>query len=164
MLSNQSTNDAVLPYFVPQGTLLPSGTTFDLTAFTFVPNAGFTADAVTAAAPPSSRYAAPGLAHLTLALAWANALERATDFQGRPVAWTARDLDLGTDLTHVALYVVTGPTILSVSVIDLGRTPAGKTADASLLRLTSLETAVRLLGNGGLEPIELMKKMKDSGF
>lgn len=164
MLSNQSANDSVLPYFVPQGTVLPSGTSFDLTAFAFVPNAGFTAGGVTASPPSSSRYAAPGLAHLTLDLIRANDLDRAADFQGRPVAWTARDLDLGTGLTHVALYVTCGPAILSVSVIDLARTPVAKTADPTLMRLTALETAAKLLGNGGLEHIELMKKMKDSGF
>lgn len=165
MTEINSSIQSIIPYFLPQGVLLPGQKGVEFTAFAFVPNAMFVAIEPRTGAPDGVGLSLDGLGHLTLPLASKGSVSSAADLQGRPVSWSAKEVDLGDSVSHVALHVaVEGGPVVSTSIIRLVDTPAAPTKDSGLQRLSALEEAVGLLGTGGLEAIELLKKMKDGGF
>ncbi|WP_289240605.1 hypothetical protein [Pseudomonas sp. FEMGT703P] len=158
----QEANSPVIPFFDPQGTILPSSNgMYELSSFTFVPNALFRAEEPQVGAPASVKYSEQGLGHVTLPLSVSGSLEHATEFQGKPVSWLSNSLALGKDLTHVAVYVVLEGYIVATRVVNLEDFSSNS---GSAQRLSALQDAVAHVGQGVVDPVRLLVKMKDSGF
>ncbi|UTF60679.1 hypothetical protein [Gilvimarinus sp. DA14] len=154
-----------VPFFQPQGSLLPGNKGIDISAFAFVPNALYQADKAKVSTPSTITMESDNVIHITLPLKMVGSIESPSDFQGRPVSWALKDIELDDGITHVAIHVIgRDQIVLNSRIVALDSTSASKKLDVSTQKLSALEDAVSKLGNGGLEPIQLLKKMKDSGF
>jgi len=165
MITTSEDNETFIPYFLPQGTILPNSNGVDLTSFAFVPNGMYVAKEAYLGSPETVSFDSPKLAHITLPLVTEGSIQSASDFQARPVTWNIKSLQLPSGAIKVALYVVIDTrAVVSTSIVDLSKTPVGNAADRNMQKLSSLEEAVTILGTGGVEPIQILRKMKDTGF
>jgi len=151
-----------IPFYQPQGSIFPidSGK-YELAAFAFVPNGNYDSDSPIAGAPKNVSISESGLAHVTLPLIEKRKVESAIDLQPKPVHWLSKTLNLGENLSHVAVHVTIDDKLVSTRIIDLKAYPKDTTPTQ---KLSALEQSISNFGDGKIDPLRILVKMKDTGF
>lgn len=151
-----------IPFYQPQGSVFPVGSgNYELAAFAFVPNGNYESAAPTAKAPSVVSIEEKGLAHVTLPLLEKGKVESAIDLQPKPVHWINKNLNLGEELTHIAIHVTIDEKLVSTRIVDLNNYPEASTPTQ---KLSTLEQSISNFGDGKVDPLRILVKMKDSGF